>query len=162
MQRVVVCVLLGATAACQTTGDPNDGGLFRWSPQKADDRRADLETDSAVAQNEAISEANRNKVLKVKQAGLSAQARELQAHTDRLLAENQQLDAQLHDMLKRKQLQQSELDRLNEVLKQNERLRQALLVPASGQVEAASEARAEAVNKQNEQMHREIMALLGR
>src|SRR3954454_16499296 len=93
----VACALLLATTACQTTGDPNQGGLFGWRQSKADQRRADLEANNAHAQNEVVTEQNRNQALKVKQAGLSVQARDLRAQTDRLLAENAQLDAQLHD-----------------------------------------------------------------
>jgi hypothetical protein len=63
-----LCVLLACTS-CQTTGDPNRGGIF-WSERKAnerlDDRRGDLgaiEADTARVKrkNEALEDAAERK-----------------------------------------------------------------------------------------------------
>jgi septal ring factor EnvC (AmiA/AmiB activator) len=148
-------------SACETTGNPREGGLFGWSHKKADERQQELEREDASAQQRVTSEEQRRQGLQTKQAGLSTEALRLQGEVDRLMGENRQLEAQLRQMMGRKQLGAEQLARLTDVLKQNERLRQSLASPSGGGGLAA-EKQPDAINEQNQKLHREIMALLGR
>ena len=161
--KLGLCALLALQAACETTGNPREGGLVGWSQRKADERRDELEREDTSAQGRVAEEEKRRQALQSQQGGLTAEVQRLRAEVDRLLAENTQLEGQLRDMMGRKQIGEKELARLGELLKQNERLRQSLVNPPDrGAGRAAMNERASAMNQQNQQLHREIMALLGR
>jgi predicted RNase H-like nuclease (RuvC/YqgF family) len=154
--RIALCSLTLSVCACQTTGDPERGGLFGWSEKKADVRRQDLEQANANAQGQYTTEQTRQQTLQGAQNRLAADARHLHEEVDRLMAENTDLETQLSDMLGRMKLGTIEFNRLKDLLSGNERLRQQL-----GSAPAGS-AVPDALNTQNQKLHREILALLGR
>jgi predicted nuclease with TOPRIM domain len=158
LPRLAVCALVLSLCACETTGDPQQGGLFGWSPKKADARRDDLEQADASAQNQLSAEQAHRQALQGRQTRVSADARRLQNEVNHLLAENSDLENQLSNMLDRTRLSAAELQRLKGLLSDNKRLRQQL-----SNAPAGSEATApEALNTQNQKLHREVLALLGR
>lgn len=154
--RTALCSLTLFLSACQTTGDPEQGGLFGWSPKKADARRQDLEQANANAQSQYTTELARQQTLQGTQIRLTADARRLQSQVNRLLAENTDLESQLSDLLSRLKLNTHELNRLNGLLSENKRLRQQLSSAPAGP------AVPDTLNSQNQKLQHEILALLGR
>src|SRR5689334_4468752 len=119
---IALCSVILLLCACQTTGDPNQGGLFGWNQKKADDRRQDLEQANASAQDQYAAEQARQRTLRGTQNRLTADDKRLQDEVNRLLAENTDLESQLSNMLSRATLSTNELNRLNGVLGENKRL----------------------------------------
>lgn len=155
----VLCATIGA-CACTTTGDPRQGGLFGWSEAKAEARQDELKQNEADAQRQAASEQQRSTALRGQQAGLGAEAAWLQAELDRLLAENNDLDSKLRDLMKRRQLGDAETARLRKVLADNERFREAARQAPASVAVAPAATRVNAANEQNGRLHREVMILL--
>jgi len=154
-----ICVAL---SACETTGDPTKGGLFGWSQHKADERQQDLQQQNATATAGVSSEQQRQLELQGSQAGLTAEAQRLQPQVDRLLTENTQLETQLKNLMGEKQFSEAELRHLNGLLDQNVRLRRWLEQASSQSSSGTGDTRPDAVNSQNQKLHAEILALLGR
>lgn len=163
--RVLVLASLGAIAACQTTGDPREGGLFGWNEDKARERQQALSQQEGDAQRRAEAEKARSGQLQGRQSGLQAESARLQADIDRLLAENTQLERELRELIAKRQLGGDELGRLQQLLAANARARKAAL-PAPGQTAprpaALVSAQSDAVNQQNQRLQREVMILLQR
>jgi hypothetical protein len=64
MSRPLLLLLAGALlTACETTGDPSQGGLFGWSQQKADQRINDRQTQLQSLQESNAYEAGRTSSL---------------------------------------------------------------------------------------------------
>ena len=83
----------------------------------------------------------------------------LRSELDRLMTENESLDTQLRELIRRRQLGEGETARLRKLLNDNQRLRAAARVPPP--VPKASAAPpVDAVNEQNGRLHREVMILL--
>jgi chromosome segregation ATPase len=156
--QVALCSLAFFLCACETTGDPQQGGLFGWSQKKADARRGDLEKADADAQSQVSAEQARKQTLQGTQEARTKEAGSLQREVDRLMSENAALDSQLTGLLGRMKLDTSELTRLNALLSENKRLRQQYGSGGAGAAAAASDA----LNAQNEKLHHEVLALLGR
>lgn len=156
--RMATAALLLSIAACSTTGDPRKGGLIRWDEKKAQSRQQAFAQDRAAAQQQAAREQQRADALQDEQAGLQVQQQRLQVELDRLLQENQALEAHLRQLLRERRLGERELARLRQTLADNQPLLQAL--PAGDDSAPEIWSRVEAVNSQNERLHREIRALL--
>lgn len=157
--RIGLCVFTVALGACETTGNPREGGLFGWSQKKADARQEELARENSDAQGEAASEQSRQVTLQARQGELAREENRLQNEVNQLLLENSKIENDLRDVVRRTKLDSDELARLHQVLDQNERLRQQLREAHGGLV---GEARPQAVHAQNQKLHREIMALLNR
>lgn len=150
-----------SVAGCGTTGDPRQGGLFGWSEDQANARQVALRQAEANAHQQAAAEQRRTDALRSQQAGLSAEAMRLKAELDRLLHENQKLDAQLRDTMQRRRVGWDEAARLRKILSDNESLRSASR-ETSAAGGAPSPIQVDAVNVQNNRLHRELMILLQR
>jgi hypothetical protein len=64
MRKSLLLLTCAALAACQTTGDPNQGGLFGWSEKKADARIAEREDTLGREQETARSEQEHEAALR--------------------------------------------------------------------------------------------------
>lgn len=154
--------LAAAATGCATTGDPLQGGLFGWSEEKAQARQASLSQTDAAAQQDAAAQNERAAALRGQRADLTAEAARLRSELDRLLAENSKLDAQLRELMLRRQLGGAEAARLRKLLADNEQVRQSARGAATGGASASALPRVEAMNDQNGRMHREVLILLQR
>lgn len=159
---LVTCAL----AACQTTGDPRSGGLFGWSEDKARQRQASMEQDAALARRSADEERQRGAALTEKQSQLRSEVHTLQLQLARLLTENQSLEYDARNLLAKGQNRAAELSRLRQILEASTRARteaqRVASQPAtSGQTEALSR-QSDVVRQYNQQLHREVMLLMGR
>jgi len=157
---MVACALM--VGGCASTGDPRQGGLFGWSEEQAKARQAYLKQDEMKAQDQAESEQRRTAMLSGRQTALATEASRLESEVNRLLDENGKLDAQLRDLMQRRQLGQDDAQRLRKVLADNAKLRIAAPPPEQERIQPNSQARAESLNTQNNRLHREIMILLQR
>jgi septal ring factor EnvC (AmiA/AmiB activator) len=147
-----------ATTACQSTGDPTQGGIF-WSESKTQQRQRALEQQNAAAQGRLAADQQQQSQLQAREGSLQAKSARLRAEVDHLMSENTQLENRLRDLLQRRSLGEAELARLNGVLAQNERLRQLIRSSATA---APNEGLPDTVNDQNNELHHEIMLLLPR
>jgi hypothetical protein len=104
--RLAGVVALATLAACETTGDPRQGGLFGWSESKARERQTQKQSHLAGAEAELTREAEHGEALQARNAAternltaaenlrvrteerLRAQQTRLLAKTDRLEAES--------------------------------------------------------------------------
>ena len=95
-----------ALAACETTGDPREGGLFGWSETKAQERQTQKQTSVTGAEAKLASETSRSEALharnvaterhltaaetqrKLTEERLRIQQAELVAKTERLEADS--------------------------------------------------------------------------
>ena len=152
-------------AGCQTTGDPNRGGLFGWSEDKAQLRQTDLAATQAQVQQRVADEKARGAQLQSQQGQLNAETVRLQADVDRLLGENAKLERDLRALMAQRGVSGAELARLQQVLKTNERARSAaapLGANPGGRAPAVLSAQSVSVNTQNQQLQREVLILLQR
>lgn len=166
-RRTTTAVLLAALlAACETTGDPRRGGLVGWSEQQAIERQRALEAERTAAQHEQTQEIQRGAALAGQQAQLSAEVRTLQAHLASALAENDALDVKLRELMTKRQLAGSELARLRQTLDHSRRARGAAQRAAADNAAAPSADKlarhSQEVNRYNQQLHDEVMLLMGR
>lgn len=162
---VVVLTTGCGLAACQTTGDPRQGGLFGWSEQQARERQADLARDEAQAKLQAEAEQARSGQLRDRQSGLKSESTRLQADIDRLLSENTHLERELRTLMSKRRVGGHELARLQQLLAANEHTRAAVRPTAAGvgtQPPAVLAAHSESVNAQNQRLQREVTLLLQR
>jgi hypothetical protein len=97
-------VILASFAACETTGNPREGGLFGWSEGKAQERRAQKQTHVAGAEAELTHETERGEALQNRSTTAErnlAAAENQRARTEermhaqqaRLVAKTEQLEA---------------------------------------------------------------------
>jgi septal ring factor EnvC (AmiA/AmiB activator) len=164
LPRRLACALVAAAgllAACATTGDPNKGGLFGWSENKAKARQAQLSSSEAAQRQQAAAAQQRGDTLRQRQATLGGEALQLQAELDALRAENRRLDAQLRTLMHKHQLGAHEMQRLNSLLAENQRLLSKYLAAAADEG-ADPTADALELYDQNSRLHRELLALLHR
>ncbi len=68
LARLVSAASAIALAACETTGNPREGGLFGWSENKAQERQARKQSHVTVAEANLTSEAARGEPLQVRDA----------------------------------------------------------------------------------------------
>jgi len=148
-------------SACQTTGDPRQGGLFGWSEEQARARQSTLEQENTDAQRSIETEKGRSQMLQGRKASLQAESARVQSELDRMLIENAEIENELRNLMARKQLGNNELARLKLVLAENERLRKATRASATAPTALPQSARPDAINEQNRILHREVMILLG-
>ncbi|WP_022660907.1 hypothetical protein [Paucidesulfovibrio longus] len=84
---LLVCALL-ALAGCETTGDPNQGGLWGWSEEKSQQRIDERQARKATLEEEQQAEAART-------AALESESAEKRAQRDALVAKATSLDKEL-------------------------------------------------------------------
>jgi hypothetical protein len=162
----LVALLPVALAACQTTGDPRQGGLFGWSEDKARARQAELERENDAAQRSAAQETQRQSTLTEKQGALRTEVQELQAQLSRLLAENDALESDVRALAAKRQVSTADLARMQQTLEANKRARaearrvasQASTPRESGKLTQQMDV----VRDYNQQLHREVLLLMGR
>jgi predicted nuclease with TOPRIM domain len=155
---VLSLIALGFTG-CQTTGDPNQGGLFGWSEKKAQQRQDTLEQQNVDARGQLVSEQQQQSQLRQREAGLQAESVRLRGEIDRLTAENDHLEDQLRSLVSQRNLGEAELARLSAVLAQNQQVRQLI---RTGNTAPPPDKQPDLMNDQNNRLHREIMLLLNR
>lgn len=155
---VTACLIALSLGACQTTGDPRQGGIF-WSESKARARQDGLLRDAADSQREVDEQTRRGAGLRGQQQGLSIEEARLRSELDRLMTENESLSTQLRELMRRRQLGEGETARLRKLLTDNQRLRAAARVPPTAP-KASVTLPVDAVSEQNGRLHREVMILL--
>lgn len=87
-----VCVLLGA---CQTTGNPREGGLFGWSRDKADARQAELQAKAATVSAERDGEQAAAQANQAQRRAIADEIAELDQQLSAAELESQQLEDKL-------------------------------------------------------------------
>ena len=158
-------LLVGAVllAGCATTGDPQRGGLFGWSENKARERQHELVRRDRAAHDRAADEQARGEVLHERQDALDAEARQLQQELARLQQENRSLDARLRKLLQQRRLAEGERRRLQSVLDENAAWLTAQAAAPAARNDVASRRRsAEQTSQRNDRLQREVSALLSR
>jgi len=151
-----VAITMAVTiSGCQTTGDPNAGGLFGWSPAKARQRQTDLQQQAADSQQQAAAEQSKTQAIRTQRTQLSADVSKLRSEVDAATAENERLDARLRALIRARNLGATELDRLTRDLGDSERLRQ------SSRRDPNADA-VNAVSRQNAELRRDIVFLSDR
>lgn len=85
--RAAAVMALAALTACETTGDPRQGGLFGWSESKARERQAQRQTRVAGAETELARENAQGTALQSRsetaaQSLRTAEARRVQDEKD--------------------------------------------------------------------------------
>jgi regulator of replication initiation timing len=159
-------ILTASLAACETTGDPRQGGLLGWSEQKAFQRQAALEAENKAAQDRLTQETQRGAELRSRQTRLGSEVDSLQASLASALAENDALDARLQQLMGQQQLADAELARLRQTLDASRSARTAARRAASDKrVGSSAESLArhsQAVNLYNQQLHSAVMLLMER
>jgi len=154
-------LLLTLVAACSTTGDPRQGGLFGWNEDQAKTRQDMLRRDDESAKHQAAAESERGAALRNRQQGLSSEAGQLKIELDRLLNENTDLESRLRELMTRRQVGGAELVRLRQVLADNERLRsKTRLAALNSGTGSPTPVEARTVNDLNGRLHREVLILL--
>ncbi|QSN63509.1 MULTISPECIES: hypothetical protein [unclassified Caballeronia] len=151
--------LLALVSACETTGDPRQGGLFGWSATQADERQRALEQQAAQAQKEARREQAKVQQSSAKEGDLQAQVDSLHNQLKARLAENTRLSRQLTDLTRNKKLATSDLERVRRELSQNQQVRQAAMVSDTAPAGAMKNAN-NLINEQNKRLGEEVMFLL--
>lgn len=75
MTRNLLLLALGATllSSCETTGDPNQGGLFGWSQNKADGRLAAREAHLRDLERENAYQRGRSSALRAEERRANSQ-----------------------------------------------------------------------------------------
>jgi hypothetical protein len=102
--RLTGVLLLMVLAGCETTGNPQEGGLFGWSERKAQERQAQKKSHVTGAEAEFTQEAARGEALQSRAAtaerNLSAAENQrirteerLRAQQSRLVAKTEELEA---------------------------------------------------------------------
>lgn len=91
--RVIFGPLLAVVllSACETTGDPSQGGLFGWSQQKADARVENLQTEAEYYTKEADRTERRSRELDRELTQEKQKLLDQHQTLDQLLAENRKL-----------------------------------------------------------------------
>jgi uncharacterized protein YPO0396 len=163
---VVAIHLLTLLAACETTGDPRQGGLIGWSEQKAVERQRTFEAERVAAQNKLLQETQRGSELATRQSQLSSEVQSLQASLAGAIAENNVLEAHLIQLVGQRKLGNAELGRLQQTLDSSRRTRAAALLAAADPATPPSAdelvRHSKAVNQHNQQLHGAVMLLMGR
>jgi septal ring factor EnvC (AmiA/AmiB activator) len=156
----VLVLLVLTLAACKTTGDPREGGLFGWSETKAKERQRDLEREDLEAQRKARDEDHRNQALTKERNVLEKDQTGLEREIETLIQENTQLEKRLTTLLGQEELRTGELAHFSEVLSQNRKMREELRTRPA---EPGSPGTVpQALSEQNQRLHQEILALLRR
>ncbi|MBN8739695.1 MAG: hypothetical protein BGP24_05070 [Lysobacterales bacterium 69-70] len=159
-------ILVGAVllTGCATTGDPQSGGLFGWSENKARERQHELARRDRAAHDRAADEQARSAALRGQQDALDAEAQQLQQELVRLQQENRTLDARLRKLLQQRRMAEGERQRLQSVLDENTAwLAAQAAAPAARDDDVASRRRsADQASRRNERLQREVGALLSR
>jgi hypothetical protein len=150
---LVALVLLSQLNACETTGDPRQGGLFGWSSSKADERQRELESEATNAQNVANVQQAQAQQTAARASALNSQVDDLHSQLNALLAENTRLTRQINDLTRKKKLAASDLDRVRRELNRNQQVRET----ASTQTSTSSRA---LVNQENQRLNDEVLFLL--
>lgn len=165
--RCAAALTLSATlAACQTTGDPRQGGLLGWSEQKAAERQQQLEAENKAARDSLAQETQRSADLRSRQTHLDSEEASLKASLDSALAENDALDARLQQLMKRQALADAELARLRQTLEASRNARtaarRAAAEPTVGSTAESLARHSKTVNQYNQQLHHAVMLLMER
>ncbi len=158
-----LCIILlpWVLGACQTTGDPRQGGLFGWSEDKARDRQRGLQQELNDSTRAAEQEKAKTAEAQSRQSALQTEVNRLQGQLEKMLDENQHLEAELSAMLRTKQLKSEDLMRARAHLAENERVRKAARDAAkNGQTKPL--AAVSLVEQQNQRLQKEILFLLER
>ena len=99
--RLLALALTGFLVACQTTGDPRQGGLFGWSEEKAVSRQQTLEQRAAKSRADADRETDQTQDYQAQKALAEAEVRHLKATLASLLEENERLESDLAALAER-------------------------------------------------------------
>lgn len=154
--------LCACLSACQTTGDPRQGGLFGWSEAQARQRQEALGNEDAQARQRLQAEQARGTELRGRQTGLDQETVRLQAQIDALADENLRLGRDLQQLMARRGVAGTELTRLQQLLRTNEQARLARQATAAQRPVSEMSMQADTLNGQNQQLQREVAILLQR
>lgn len=146
---------------CATTGNPQQGGLFGWSENKARDRHQELERRQRAAEARLDGEERLGGELRDRYSVLDGEAQRLKDELGRLSAENRALDAQLRNLLAQRRLGENETRRLQTLLAENGQWLAATASAAAAEDDIAGRrAEVEDASAHNARLHRELFALL--
>ena len=151
------CLLAG----CETTGDPRQGGLFGWSESKANERQNALQLEASEAMRASELERARTQDSQRYESTLRFTVEQLRARLKQVMLENQRLELELSDMIKKKTLESSELERVRTQLAENERIKKLAAAPAVQSREEITSSTS-MVDQQNRHLYKEILFLLSR
>lgn len=84
MYRILILVMLAGLMACQTTGDPTQGGLFGWDPNKSDQRIKQREENLAALRAQQQANQARTTQLSQQKAAKEAKVAKLKKDIARL------------------------------------------------------------------------------
>ncbi len=95
MRQLIILLIVISCSACETTGDPNQGGLWRWSKDKAITRQKVMEqqVNQLSSDNQKIE--IQNQQLKYKNSKLQDEERVLKGQLNELIVERNQLLEQI-------------------------------------------------------------------
>lgn len=151
-----------AVAACETTGDPTQGGLVGWSEDKARQRQEQLRSEAEATREQASAQRQRADALKGQEQTLLMSVQVLERQLRLLVDENVSLESQLREQMARRDLKASEAERLAQVLQRSQETRaRAIASTAAGAAgEPARKQQLDAIEQQNRLLHQEVMTLL--
>jgi len=159
--RGLLVGLVLLAGGCATTGDPQQGGLFGWSENKARDRHQALELQKGAAEARLGHEEHAGAHLRDQYVALDSEAQRLKDELDRLGAENRVLDAKLRHLLQQQRFGETEKRRLQALLAENDHWLAAKANAAATEHDIASRrADVESASAHNARLHRELFALL--
>lgn len=161
-RSAVVMAIAVLLAGCATTGDPQRGGLFGWSENKARDRQHELTRRDMAARDRAADEQTRGDALRERHDNLDVQAQQLQQELENLQQENRALDARLRSLLQQRRIGEGERQRLQAVLTENnDWLTAQITTPATPDGDIATRRFAvDQAHQRNGRLQREVLALL--
>jgi chromosome segregation ATPase len=108
---ILASLVIGLTG-CQTTGAPDQGGLFGWDENKAKQRQQSLETEQQQKQREITHLAMQNEELTQQQSDQAQILKQLNIAIKKLHDEQLSLRNQIKRMHEEKQISESRLAEL--------------------------------------------------
>ena len=95
MRQLIICLVVVSCSACETTGDSNRGGLWKWSEEKAITRQKGMEQQVSKLSTEYQKVEIQNQQLKYKSSKLQDEERVLKGQLNKLIVERKQLLEQI-------------------------------------------------------------------
>lgn len=114
--RLCAALFLPLLAACTTTGDPQQGGLFGWSERKAQTRQEDMHEEIASQQETTQEQAEEHQYLRSVRQATEARLQQLRTVFTHATDENRQLRSEIGHLLDQKTLATEQLEHLREAL----------------------------------------------
>jgi hypothetical protein len=154
MLRIIFAVLVITISGCQTTGDPTQGGLFGWSEEKAKLRQNELSQQFVIKQEYLANERSKSTTNLATKITMSNDINSMQQTLKALETDNANLEKEIREHMRKKQLKKSDIKRVSLKLKANNyhRSTTAQEKPLSVQIKE--------VNTQNSDLHDELQFLL--